>query len=182
MRVIAGKKRGTKLIAPKDKLIRPTTDRVKEAVFGTLQSYIKDANVLDLFCGSGALGIEAWSRGAKYIVLADKSLSSLELAKKNAAVVGQPSELCFLKKNYIDCIKMFKNTEEFDIVFIDPPYKCGLYHNAVNEIIKNRILSKDGVIVVESDAQIDFENNMMFLWKQKKYGSTIIYFLKQTAN
>lgn len=178
MRVITGKKRGAKLYAPKDDTVRPTTDRVKEAVFGTLQNYIPNAKILDLFCGSGSLGIEAWSRGADYVVLADKSASSIELTKKNVAVVGNPPEIEVIKKNYSDCIKLFKNSKEFDIVFLDPPYSAGLYNNVLDEIVDNNILSENALIVTESDGQADFENDKLNLWKQKKYGSTIISFLK----
>lgn len=178
MRIISGKKRGAKLYAPKDDAVRPTTDRVKEAVFGTLQNYLPNSKVLDLFCGSGSLGIEAWSRGADYVVLSDKSASSVELTKKNVAVAGNPPEIKVLKKDYTECIKLFKNTKEFDIVFLDPPYKAGLYNNVLKEIVDNNILCENALIVTESDGRADFKNDKLNLWKQKKYGSTIISFLR----
>ena len=182
MRVISGKRRGTKLYAPKDDLVRPTTDRVKEAIFASLQNIVPGSKVLDLFCGSGALGIEAWSRGAERVVLSDKSVSSINLAKKNLALVGNPPEIKIVKNNYTDCIKRFKNSAEFDIVFLDPPYKAGLYNNILEEIIQNNILAEEAVIIAESDTSADFENDSLYLWKQKKYGSTIVSFFKQVAD
>ena len=182
MRVIAGRKRGTKLFAPKDDRVRPTADRVKEAVFGALQNTIPGAKVLDLFCGSGALGIEAWSRGADEVILSDKSASSIELAKKNVSAVGNPPEIKIIKKSYAECIKMFKNSREFDIVFIDPPYKAGLYNNILQDIADNDILCNGALIIVESDSPADIENSAFGLWKQKKYGGTIISFLRQPGD
>lgn len=179
MRIIAGKRKGTKLSSPKDDSIRPTTDRIKEAVFNTLQNLIPESKVLDLFCGSGALGIEAWSRGAELVILADKSASSIELAKKNKAIIGNPNEIKIIKKNYVDCIKMFKNSEEFDIVFLDPPYKAGLYENVLDYIIESNILNKDAVIVAETDVNTNIENENLLLWKQKKYGNTVISYYRQ---
>jgi len=174
VRVIAGKKRGTRLEAPPDDRIRPTTDRVKEALFGSLQFLIPGAKVLDLFSGSGALGIEAWSRGADEVILADSDAASIAVIRKNYERIGSPGNVKIIKNDYSEVIKQFKNTEKFDIVLIDPPYKSGFYSDVVEKLVQYGLLSGGAVVVMESDGPLEIDADGIEFYKEKKYGATIL--------
>lgn len=178
MRIISGKKRGVRLISPKNLNIRPTTDRIKEAMFDTLQCHITGANVLDLFCGSGALGIEAWSRGAKKVTMSDISNKSINDARKNLIKIGLPAEIELIKNNYKNTVKLFQNKDKFDIVIIDPPYADDLYSSVINELTVCRILNNDAIIVAESDKPIIVESTGVYLWKNKRYGDIYLTYFK----
>ena len=148
MRIIAGRFKGRSLITMKDKSIRPTTDRVKESIFNLLQGYVEDANVLDLFAGSGALGIEALSRGAKSVTFADRSNDSIETINTNLKKVS--GKINVIRKDFLTTIDYLSaRKEKFDIIFLDPPYKQGLEKIAIDKIEECDILAQDGIIVVE---------------------------------
>ena len=148
MRIIAGQFKGRSLITMKDKSIRPTTDRVKESIFNLLQGYVEDANVLDLFAGSGALGIEALSRGAKSVTFADRSNDSIETINTNLKKVS--GKINVIRKDFLTTIDYLSaKKEKFDIIFLDPPYKQGLEKIAIDKIEECDILAQDGIIVVE---------------------------------
>ena len=148
MRIIAGKFKGRALITMKDKNIRPTTDRVKESIFNLLQGAIEDARVLDLFCGSGALGIEAISRGAQSVTFCDRSQDSIETTQTNLKKVS--GKINVIKKDFFTAIDYLSaRGEQFDLIFLDPPYKQGLDKAAIEKIEECGILAKDGIIVVE---------------------------------
>ena len=178
MRVISGKARGLKLTSPAGSDTRPTLDRVKEAIFSMLLPYLSGASVLDLFAGSGALGIEALSRGADKAVFVDKSNEAVKCIKKNltaAKVEDFSTVLMSSSESYLmDC------TEKFDIIFIDPPYAEGLYENILSLIEKYNILAESGIIVVESDYDIGFTDRIghFEILKEKKYGRVGITVLK----
>ncbi len=174
MRVISGSARGTKLLSPANEDIRPTSDKVKEAVFGALQFQLVDKQVLDLFAGSGALGIEALSRGAKGCTFIDKSRSSIRLIEQNVgkANVAQKSEI-----RCADALQFMNQTQSvFDIIFIDPPYHAGIYNETLNKLNEKQILSKEGMIVCESSEPLNYEP--FEAYKIKKYGNTIVAFLR----
>ncbi len=172
MRVIAGKYRGTKLNPPADDKIRPTTDRVKETMFGVIQFDIAGAYVLDLFAGSGALGIEAASRGAAGVVMADGSPEAIELIKSNLKRIKEPAEIILEKNDYVAEIKLFKNSKKFDIVFIDPPYSAGVYENAVSLLVEQNALKPGAILVLESEGGVQLGVERVELWKSKKAGIT----------
>src|SRR5690554_3093009 len=125
MRVISGRAKGKKLNAPKGNEIRPTSDKIKEAIFSKLQQQIVDATFIDLFSGSGAMGIEALSRGAKKVYFCDKSKNSRQLTLKNLQSCSfDAGEYEFLSGDYKTCIKrMHQDGVRGDIVYIDPPYQ-----------------------------------------------------------
>lgn len=170
MRIISGEFRGLKLDSPDGIDTRPTLDRVKEAVFSMLMPYLKDASVLDLFAGSGSLGLEALSRGAKKAVFVDSNKKAVNCIDRNitAAKVGDKSivytadSLSFLK----DC------NDKFDLIFLDPPYFEGFYASVIRLIDERNLLSKNGLIVVEWDYENGFTNDLsgFNLLKEKKYG------------
>ena len=145
MRVISGEYRGRRLLEPSGKNVRPTTDQVKEAVFNIIQFDIEGRRVLDLFAGTGQMGIEALSRGARECVFVDSSNESLRLVKENLRRCGARArtEAC-------DALSFLRRREGFDLVFIDPPYDSGLAAEAVEAVKEFDILSKGGIMVVES--------------------------------
>lgn len=153
MRIISGKARGTNLYTLEGLETRPTLDRVKEALFNILNPYIVDANVLDLFSGTGNLGIEAISRGAKFAWLNDKENIAISTIISNVELTCTKSCVKITKKDYAKCLKQIQGLNlTFDIIFLDPPYDSTLAIDALNYISESKnILSKDGIIVYETD-------------------------------
>ena len=151
MRIISGLARGTKLYTLEGENTRPTLDRVKEPLFSIIQNYIKDAVVLDLFAGSGALGLEALSRGAKRAVLCDKSFEAIDIIKKNINKTHLEEKTKVLCMDYKKCLSNVN--EKFDLIFIDPPYKLDIAVNSVEIILENNLLSPEGIIVIETDEE-----------------------------
>jgi len=145
MRVITGTARGRRLKTPENYDIRPTTDNVKEAVFNIIQFDIEGRRVLDLFAGTGQLGIECLSRGAKSAVFIDAD-------GKAAALVKENLKTCGLEGTVIeqDALSYLKGCGKFDLVFIDPPYDSGLYDEVLRTINLVDILSEGGIIIVEA--------------------------------
>lgn len=145
MRVITGTARSRKLLEPEGMAIRPTTDMVKEAMFNIVQFDIEGRRVLDLFAGTGQLGIEALSRGAAEVVFCDESAKSLKLVRTNL-------ERCGLKARVEqgDSIAFLQRAGKFDLVFLDPPYDSNLLENALEAIQNVDIMNEGGIIVCES--------------------------------
>jgi len=145
MRVITGSAKGRKLFEPKDRSVRPTTDMVKEAIFSIVQFDVPGRRVLDLFAGTGQLGIEALSRGARECVFVDSSPASLALVRKNL-------EVCKMSAPVIrsDALTFLSHGGKFDLVFIDPPYAAGLYNDVLKSVFLFDILNDGGIILVES--------------------------------
>ena len=145
MRVITGTARGRKLLEPKDMTVRPTTDMVKEAIFSVVQFDVPGRRVLDLFAGTGQLGIEALSRGAAECVFVDNSAASIALVKKNL-------EICKMQAPVIraDALSYLQGCGKFDLVFLDPPYHAGLYDKVLQELFTFDIINNGGIILVES--------------------------------
>ena len=149
MRIISGIARGTKLYTLDGNNTRPTLDRIKEPLFSIIQSNIKDAIVLDLFSGSGALGLEALSRGAKKAILCDKSYEAMDVIKRNIDKTHFEEKTEVFYGDYKKCLD--KLNEKIDLIFIDPPYKLNIAVKAVDIILKKDLLAKDGIIVLETD-------------------------------
>lgn len=169
MRVISGKYKGKKLLGFNIDGTRPTMDRVKESLFSIIQNNIKGSIVLDLFAGSGSLGIEALSNGAKSCYFVDNNIELINIIKNN--VVGINDEINIIKSDYKNALKIFKNDNiKFDIIFLDPPYKLNLINECLNEIIEYNLLSDNGIIVCEYEAE-NVENNRLKLIKYKEYGT-----------
>lgn len=144
MRVITGTARGTKLKTPEGMLTRPTTDRVKEALFNIIQFDIA-GDVLDLFAGTGQLGIEALSRGARSAVFVDESRAAVQLVRANLA-------LCRLQGDVVqgESLGYLRTCGKFDLIFLDPPYDTGLLDKALENVVQFDILAEGGIIVCES--------------------------------
>jgi 16S rRNA (guanine(966)-N(2))-methyltransferase RsmD len=174
MRVISGKARGTILKTPTGMATRPTADRVKEAMFSIIQFDVPAASVLDLFAGTGQLGIEALSRGAKHAVFVDQRKDSVCLVKEN------------LKRSHMEEIgQVFQTNYEsylsscnakFDIIFLDPPYAEVFLENSLKMITEIDILQSNGIIVTERpvDKELLFEKSGWIRSKDYKYGNTIL--------
>ena len=147
MRVITGKARGIQLKTPDGMQTRPTTDRVKEALFSIIHFDIPGAKVLDLFGGTGQLGIEALSRGAKHAVFLDQSEQACRLIRENLKRTRMEQESQVIRGDYLDYISRCR--EQFDIIFLDPPYAEVFLENALKRITEIDILHSGGIIVAE---------------------------------
>lgn len=178
MRVISGSARGKKLLCAEGLDVRPTLDRVKESIFNMIAFDLPEKNVLDLFSGSGALGIEALSRGAKSCTFIDKSAQSVNITKKNLEATHLLDSASVFS---CDSIDFLKNTDKkFDIIFIDPPYESDLYEKSLNAIKESGILADDGFIVLEYDATTpNFSTGNFSIIKEKHYGRVNILMLKE---
>ncbi len=149
MRVISGSARGRKLIQPENNAVRPTTDMVKESLFNIIQFKIEGRNVLDLFSGTGQLGIEALSRGASSAVFVDESERALKLVRANL----KHTELAERAEVYReDALTFLKRGRKYDIIFLDPPYESPLVEKALRAINEFDILNEDGIIICETKA------------------------------
>lgn len=153
MRIVAGRYRGRKLTPPSDDSVRPTTDRIKETVFNILQWDVEGARVLDLFAGSGALGIECLSRGAAEVVFADKSPASVALIRQN--LKGIEGSYRVLTADFTGVLR--SGEDKFDLIFIDPPYKSGLGELAVDDAFDLGRVAEGGTVVYEHSSELPFK-------------------------
>ena len=176
LRIIGGSCRGAKLAALAGLTTRPTADKVRGAIFNILFD-VADAEVLDLFGGSGAMGLEALSRGARRAVIVEKDDAAFATIEKNIASLscGDGAE-----GRHADFRSALRPGERFDIIFLDPPYRSGLLPQALAFIAEAGLLNDDGVVVAETAADQPFvpEATTWQTVKEKKYGKTKIYFLK----
>ena len=145
MRVISGTLRGRKLETLSGYETRPTTDNVKESIFNIIQFSVPGSTVLDLFAGSGQLGIECLSRGATKVVFVDQNRAAAEIIRKNLQRCGLKSEV-----SQTDAVSYLKQCGKFDLIFLDPPYDSGLYDPILKNINLFDILNEGGIIIVES--------------------------------
>lgn len=176
MKVISGIYKGRNIIGYNLNTTRPTMDRVKESLFAILNPYLKDSIVLDLFSGTGNLGIEALSNGAKYAYLVDCNKKAISNIKENITNIGI-ANVNILLGDYKTILNNFNN--KVDLVFLDPPYDTNYIELSIKLIIKNNILNKDGLIVCESDNlnKIVYGDDFEVI-KNKKYGDKYIIILK----
>jgi len=180
LRIIGGTAKGRSILAPKGITTRPTGDRVKESMFNIIQGYVRDSKVLDLFAGSGNLGLEALSRGAKHAVFVDKDRTSIQVIKKNIDTLGFASRSTAICADYKKALGHLKiNNETFDLVFLDPPYKLGILPLVIATICNEGLLDDQGIIVAEHDSKDLLEDNVgCYRVKDcRKYGNTSISFI-----
>ena len=177
MRVISGKYKGKKLFSPEENNVRPTTDRIKEPLFNILFS--KDVyygKVLDLFSGSGALGIEALSRGAELVVFIDIDTRSVKLTKNNLRQVGATNFELY-HNDFISAAKKLKG-RKFDVIFADPPYRLRIEPKIIDSVIENDLLAENGILIIEhsieNKLQIDDER---FIIDERCCGNTVLTFI-----
>lgn len=183
MRVIAGLVKGRKLSAFKGSTIRPTSDRARESLFNILGDKVNDSSFLDLFAGSGAIGIEALSRNAKSVIFVENHITSITLIKKNLGKCG------FSESNnqHIEIIRtsallyLESTGKQFDIVFLDPPYKTDLAEKNLDCLSKKNLLKPNGVIILEHHFKkaIEKESSGLQYVKEKKIGDTIFSFFSK---
>lgn len=176
MRVISGKYKGKNLIGFDIDGTRPTMDRVKESLFGIIQNNIKNSIILDLFAGSGSLGIEAISNGASEAYFIDNNIELINIIKKNTS--GMNDKIHIMKSDYKNALEILKNSNiKFDIIFLDPPYKLNLINDCLKKIIEFQLLNENGIIVCEYEDE-ELQSNDLTLIKEKKYGSKNIKIFK----
>ena len=180
MRIISGKARGTKLFTLEGLETRPTLDRVKESLFNIISDKIYDSYVLDLFSGSGAIGLEFASRGAKKVILCDASKNAIEIIKKNIKKTHLENAVELYNLDFKKMIKIIENNK-FDIIYLDPPYKTDYIKESLSIIKNNKILNKDGIIIAETDEPEKIKNQLeeinVEIIDQRKYGRANLFFI-----
>lgn len=183
MRIISGSARGTRLESLEGENTRPTLDRIKESAFNIIQNKIQEADVLDVFSGSGALAIESLSRGAKFAVLNDNSFKAIEIIKNNLKKTHLEDKAKVIKNDYTTTLKNLGKDNKFDIIFIDPPYANDTATDAVKKIIEYELLKDNGIIILETDQEErdlkELENINVNTYDLRSYGRVKIIFLNR---
>lgn len=184
MRIISGSARGTKLETLSKDSTRPTLDRVKESLFSIIQNKIPDACILDLFSGSGALGLESLSRGAKLAILCDNNIEAINIINKNVEKTKLQDKTIVIKNNYIKCLEKLKDENiKFDLVFLDPPYKTNFAVDALKRILELDLITNEGIIVIETDEEEreikNIEKIDINIYDIRKYGRVKLMFLSR---
>ncbi len=181
MRIISGTARGTKLYTLEGQITRPTLDRVKESLFNIIQNDIANSIFLDLFSGSGAIGLEAASRGAKKVILCDKSKEAIKIIEKNIEKTHLNKKVELYNLDYEALIKT-KIKEKIDIVYIDPPYNSDFAIKSIKYIIEKELIDENSNIIIETDDDKKVLENLknieVEITDKRKYGRAILIFLK----
>ena len=180
MRIISGIYKGRKLQASKDLSIRPTTDRVKEHIFNILQDFPADKNVVDIFSGSGSLGIEAISRGAKNVCFVDKNMSSVNVLLQNLNHIGlNPVSYSVVNKSAEDYIT--SNHSDRQLYFLDPPFVFPHLQLLITNLVSSDKFFSENLVVLEHEVSnpIEIENIHYNILKQKKLGRSLITFIEK---
>jgi len=180
MRIISGTSKGRKLVTPRSQSLRPTSDRVKESIFNILQDEIVGKVVLDLFAGTGNLGIEALSRGAKKTIFVEKGRQALRLIQRNLTQFGLEERSEILPKDANRAIGILKQKgESFDLILMDPPYQKGLIQKTLMKLNSHQIYHKDSILVIEHNRREPLSTVMdgWNLIRQRRIGDTLISFL-----
>ena len=180
MRVISGKNKGTKLYTLEGLETRPTLDRVKESLFNIINFDIQNSTFLDLFAGSGAIGIEAASRGATRVIMCEKSKSALSIIKKNLEKTKLNEQIILYNEDFEICLNHLN--EKLDIIYLDPPYKTDYVYKSVKIMIEKNLLKSDSIIIIETDIEQDVETSLKKLEleeiNKKNYGRVYLLFYK----
>ncbi len=180
MRVISGNLKGKKLFSPKGLSLRPTSDRVREAIFDILQDQFQGDNVLDLFAGTGALGIEALSRGAKRAVFVEGSTRSLGVLRRNIEECRLKKQAEVLGRKAQAAIKILEaRGESFELIFLDPPYGQGLAREVLEALSRSSLITPDTLVVAEHSLSEGLDS--LPSWQRidrRKYGRTLVSFFR----
>lgn len=184
MRVISGKLKSRKLLAPKGLKTRPTLDNIKETIFNIISPIKIDATVLDLFSGTGQIGIEFYSRGAKDVYLVDASYEAANAIKKNLDSLGLSEEIKLMKMDALRALKGPLKGMSFDYIFLDPPYKShDLLDEAIKIIIQNDLLNDEAEIIIEENKDYEIDNDIInekaFDIDIRSIGDKKIFFIKR---
>lgn len=177
--MISGRAKGIQIEAPKGENTRPTTDRVKESLFNIINHLLKNAVVLDLFSGSGSLGIEALSRGASRSYMCDQNSKAVSTIKKNIAHCGLEEGAEVFCCDYKQALKKLEG-EQMTLIFLDPPYGKGLLQDAIAKIFDGNMLTDDGIIVAEHPRNEELAYPGVV--RTEKYGDICISFLKKVVS
>lgn len=181
MRIIAGSARGKKILSPVGMGTRPTLDRIKESIFNIIQNRTRGAIVVDMFSGTGSLGLEAASRGASKCYLIDMGDTTFKMLQQNVDNLKFNDKCsCFKGDTYKYMLKFAEEKVEFDLIFIDPPYAKDMIPPAIDIIATNGLLKKDGLIVckIDTSEEIYQGNSIIYLSDLRKYGNTTVLFYK----
>ncbi len=184
MRVISGKCRGTHLVSPEGITTRPTIDRIKETLFNIIAFDMPECMFLDLFSGSGAIGIESLSRGAKLAVFVEKDKHALAALRTNLNKTKLQDAAVIYEEDVLSALdKLIAKSQRFDIIFLDPPYAMKNVESILEKIVANELLNKEGYIILErSTNTLVFLPQNLVLWKEKAYKTTTLSFLRKEKN
>ena len=181
MRIISGKARGTKLYTLEGLETRPTLDRVKESLFNIIQADIPESTVLDLFAGSGAIGLEFASRNAKKVYMCDSSKNAIQIIKRNIEKTHLEDKIELVNTDFKVMLSKLEN-KNFNYIYLDPPYKTDYIKQALEKILQLNMVDKDSLIIAETDelekVLKEIENLKLEIVDQRKYGRANIIFLK----
>ncbi len=182
LRVISGTAKGHKLKTPKGMNTRPTTDMIKESLFNILQSHIPGARVLDLFAGTGSLGIEALSRGASLAVFVDSRIDCVSIIRENLEHTKLTTKAEIYRSDWKNALLKLGNSRKFDVIFLDPPYHKNFLQQALNSLSINDIINDEGIIAVERSKsdKLEIAQNLELI-EDRLYGETALSFYKKTA-
>lgn len=177
MRIVAGEYGGRRLSAVPGRKTRPTTDKVKEALFSSIGPYFDGGRCLDLFAGSGGLGIEAVSRGMDHAVMVDRQYAAVTVIKKNIAVTKQPEKFTVLKNDANRALKsLAKEGQQFDLVLLDPPYAKQKILQNIATMVEDDLLKPNALIVAETnkEARLPEDIDGFTFWRRHNYGITVL--------
>jgi 16S rRNA (guanine966-N2)-methyltransferase len=185
MRIVGGKNRGRVLFAPKGQATRPTSDRTRESIFNILSSRLEGGfhgrTVVDLFAGTGALGLEALSRGAAHAVLVDNNREAIKIIDENVKAFGEAEKVSLQKRDATKLGPLSAGLPPASLVFLDPPYDKELVVPALNSLVENKWLAEEAICVIEAAAKENFERPTGFTQlDQRKYGKAGIHILTFT--
>jgi len=184
VRISAGKCKGRVLASFRGMSIRPTSDKVREAIFNILPRDFPFKSVLDIFAGTGALGIEALSRGAQEAVFVDSDPKSVELVRKNLVACALTEHARVFKRDALGAVRYLRGRGmAFDLVFIDPPYASTLAEETLKAIAAAGIVEQDGIVVAETSKRnpIEARPEGLSLIDERRYGETLVYFFSALA-
>lgn len=179
MRIISGSAKGIRLKTPKGMNTRPTADRVKESVFGILANRPIDAEVLDLFAGTGNLGLEALSRGAASALFIDKQAQSIKIMMENALLTDLAGLAIICREDVMQALRRLSNEgKTFDLIFCDPPYNLGLAPKVLQILDASHVLREDGVLVLEHSRHEKLPEGLkrIVAYRSESYGETVVSF------
>lgn len=176
MRIVSGEFGGRLIAAPKGLNTRPTADKVREALFSILGRRVADVHVLDLFAGSGAMGLEALSRGGSDVVFVDADRNAVKTIRENIASLKVEKACTVMATDWRQAIRRLQG-RQFGLILLDPPYQAGLYENAVNEAMN--LLSIGGVLVIECDKMYPPAIDERYISDKRIYGRTMLLFIEK---
>lgn len=179
MRIVAGKNKGNILKSPKDLSVRPTSEKVREALFDILGASVRETYFLDLFAGTGAVGIEALSRGARKVIFIEKELKCIKIIKENLEKTGNSQNAIIYKIDFLSGLKLVaKKNYLLDYIFLDPPYSRELVNISLLEIAKLPILKKNSLVIAQHYKKEKVMENLnnLSLHNQRRYGECYLSF------